>query len=86
MKLRTMKIRDLPDEVYMRLKERARRNRRSLDQEVIAILSRSGIEAVVEERADRVEREIQESDVLRSRAKGFMTAAESDTAKCGGLA
>lgn len=35
----TLTIRNLPDEVHARLKEQAKRNRRSLNQEVIAELS-----------------------------------------------
>jgi plasmid stability protein len=35
----TLTIRNLPDEVHERLKEQAKRNRRSLNQEVIAELS-----------------------------------------------
>lgn len=86
LKMRTITIRNLPDEVHTRLKERARRNRRSLNQQVIADLSLSGVEEGAEDRAARVEREIRESDVLRSRTKGFLTAEEMDAAKREGLA
>jgi len=37
--MKTLTIRGLPDEVHERLKEQAKRNRRSLNQEVIAELS-----------------------------------------------
>ena len=84
--MRTMTIRDMPDEVHARLKERARRNRRSLNQQAIADLSQMGFGESAEERAARVEREIRESDALRARAKGFLTSEEIDAAKREGLA
>ena len=84
--MKTMTIRDLPEEVHARLKERARRNRRSLNQQVIADLSQIGFGESPEERAARVEREIRESDVLRARTKGFLTSEEIDVAKRQGLA
>jgi plasmid stability protein len=34
----TLTIRNVPDDLYAALKERARRNRRSLNQEVLALL------------------------------------------------
>lgn len=36
--MKTLTIRNLPDELHARLKDRARRNRRSLNGEVVAIL------------------------------------------------
>ena len=79
--MKTMTIRDVPDELHAALKERARRNRRSLNQQVIADLSRSGTVESVEERQARVEREIRESAALRARATGFLTVTEIDAAK-----
>ena len=79
--MRTMTIRDMPDEVHARLKERARRNRRSMNQQAIVELSQTGFGESAEERAARVEREIRESDALRARAKGFLTSEEIDAAK-----
>lgn len=38
----TLTIRNLPDELHQRIKERAKKNRRSLNQEVIAELCEIG--------------------------------------------
>lgn len=84
--MKTMTIRHLPEEVHARLKERARRNRRSLNQQAIADLSQIGFGESPEERAARVECEIRESDALRARTKGFLTSEEIDVAKRQGLA
>ncbi|TVR47799.1 MAG: hypothetical protein EA425_15280 [Puniceicoccaceae bacterium] len=84
--MKTMTIRDLPEDLHARLKERAKRNRRSLNQQVIADLSQIGFEESPGERAARVEREVRESEALRARVKGFLTAEEIDTAKRQGLA
>ena len=43
--MKTLTIRGLPDEVHLELKERAKKNRRSLNQEVIAELSNRVAEA-----------------------------------------
>lgn len=82
----TLTIRDLPDELHLLLKERAKRNRRSLNQEVIAELSLAITHETPEERNARVEREILEIDALRTRAKGFLTAEQIDEAKREGRA
>lgn len=84
--MKTMTIRDVPDALHAVLKERAKANRRSLNQQVIAEL---GGELAVEtagQRNLRVEREIQRASELRRRMKGFMTAAEIDAAKRAGRA
>ena len=82
--MKTMTIRDVPDELHAALKERARRNRRSLNQQVIEDLSRlegaaSGLEDE-ERKRRRAEELIGMVDELRSRATGFMTAEEIDAA------
>lgn len=84
--MRTMTLRDVPDEVHARLKERARRNRRSLNQQAIADLSEMGLGETTEERVTRVEREIRASEALRARASGFLSAGEINSAKREGLA
>lgn len=86
MGMKTMTIRDLPDELHAALKARARSNRRSLNQQVIEELSRSGIPETLDEKRLRVEREIREAAALRSRATGFLTAEEIDAAKREGRA
>jgi len=82
----TLTIRDLPEPLHAALKERARRNRRSLNQQVIEDLSRIEVVETEEERSLRVEREIQWATELRSRMRGFMTAEEIDAAKREGRA
>lgn len=84
--MKTMTIRDVPEDLHAALKARARRNRRSLNQQVIAELSREGEGETDVERGLRVEHEIREVAALRKRAKGFLTAAEIDNAKREGRA
>jgi plasmid stability protein len=84
--MKTLTIRDLPDPLHAALKERARRNRRSLNQQVIAELSRIEAFETDEDRASRVDREIRQAAELRSRATGFFTAEEIDAGKREGRA
>jgi plasmid stability protein len=82
----TLTIRNLPDDLHEVLKLRAKRNHRSLNQEVIAELSEAAAIETEKERRDRVNREILEIDALRSRSKGFLSAEEIDQAKRSGRA
>jgi len=85
----TLTIRNLPDELHAVLKERAQRNRRSLNQQVIAELAgiAGGVEIGDEERKRRrAEELIERVNVLRSGMRGFMTAEEIDAAKREGRA
>jgi len=84
--MKTITIRELPDELHAVLKERAKANRRSLNQQVIAELGGVVPMETEGERKMRVEREIRRAGELRSRMKGFMTAAEIDAAKTEGRA
>lgn len=84
--MKTMTIREVPDELHASLKHRARRNRRSLNQQVIEELSQMEFREAADERSARVEREILESERLRARMRGFLTAREIDSAKREGLA
>ena len=84
--MKTMTIRDMPEALHARLKERARQNRRSLNQQVIADLGQIGVYEAADERAARVEEEIVESESLRARMSDFLTAEEIDAAKRDGLA
>ena len=79
--MKSMTLRQVPDELHATLVARARANRRSLNQEVIAELSGGCSVETEDERKARVEREIERARKLRSRMRGFMTAAEIDTAK-----
>jgi plasmid stability protein len=82
----TLTIRNFPEQLHETFKLRAKRNRRSVSQEVIAELSLAISHETPEERTARVEREILEIDVLRARAKGFLTAEQIDEAKRDGRA
>lgn len=68
-------IRNAPDDLHGRLKAQAKRNRRSLNQEVIAALE--GREESNEERAKRLIAKVNE---LRSGMTHFLTAEEIDVA------
>ena len=79
----TLTIRNLPDELHAALKERARQNRRSLNQEVIAELSGMANGEVLddEERKRRRSGEmIAMVNEMRTGMTRFMTAAEIDAA------
>lgn len=82
----TLTIRNLPKELHEALKIRAKRNLRSLNQEVISELRQVVAVETSEEKNARVEREISEINELRSRAQGFLTAEEIDEAKWAGRA
>lgn len=84
--MKTLTIRDLPDPLHAALKERAQRNRRSLNKQVIADLSRVEAFESDEERESRVDREIRQAAALRSRTTGFFTAEEIDVGKREGRA
>lgn len=80
----TLTIRNLPEELHETLKLRAKRNRRSLNQEVIAELSAvpgfmddAARVAASRERMRRVSAEI---DSVRNRMTGFMNTEEIDAA------
>ena len=71
----TLTIRNLPDDVHGRLKEQAKRNRRSLNQEVIALLEgRQGHEDVERERF--VSGMIAEAEAVYGAVKKPMTTEE----------
>jgi len=78
----TLTIRNVPDDLHARLKERARRNRRSLNQEVIAELD-AGIsqdEMEVERIAlvrERVRRANEAIETMREGMTRFLTADET---------
>ena len=82
----TLTIRNLPEQLHETLKLRAKRNHRSVNQEVIAELSLAITQEPLAERNARVDREILEIDALRARAKGFLTAEQIDEAKREGRA
>ena len=79
----TLTIRNVPDELHAALKERARRNRRSLNQQVIAELGADG-EETEEVRTERARKRVAKAkakiDAARSRMKRFLSAEEIDEA------
>ncbi len=80
----TLTIRNLPENLHALLKERARKNRRSLNQEVIAELSAvpdsMDDAARLAESRERMRRVTAEIDGIRSRMTGFMSGEEIDAA------
>lgn len=72
----TLTIRNVPEDLHQALKARARGNRRSVNQEVIAelslVASRGGINAA----KDRWERANLLADEMRSKMQGFLSADE----------
>ncbi|MCX7618935.1 Arc family DNA-binding protein [Tepidiforma sp.] len=75
----TLTIRNVPDELYAALKERARRNRRSLNQEVLALLE--GECGQPGERRPTRDDLLAEVDALRAKWAGrrLTTAEELET-------
>ncbi|MEY3896508.1 MAG: Arc-like binding domain [Verrucomicrobiota bacterium] len=80
----TLTIRNLPENLHALLKERARKNRRSLNQEVIAELSAvpdsMDDAARLADSRERMRRVTAEIDGIRSRMTGFMSGEEIDAA------
>jgi plasmid stability protein len=80
----TLTIRNLPEDLHALLKERARKNRRSLNQEVIAELSAvpesMDDTARVAASRERMRRVTAEIDGVRNRMTGFMSGEEIDAA------
>ena len=89
MSMKTIHIRNMPDELHARLKERAKLNRRSVNQQVIVELSRVTNFCSSEDEARkrrRAEEMIESVEKIRRRMAGFLTAEEIDAAKRDGLA
>jgi plasmid stability protein len=71
--MKTLTIRGLPDEVHKQLKKRAKVNRRSLNQEIIAELAR---EAEAEERGIKVAKVLKSVEKFRAGLKQSLSAEE----------
>jgi plasmid stability protein len=82
--MKTLTIRGVPDEVHEALQVRARLNRRSVNQEVIAELAGKvgplSAEAEAVRKRKRAEEKIALAEKIRSGIAQFMTAAEIDAA------
>jgi plasmid stability protein len=73
-------LKNIPDEIYERIKLRAQRHRRSINSEIINIL----FEATARKRPS-AEEIVARADELRSRTKGFVTDEFLRKAKREGL-
>lgn len=73
-------LKNIPDEVYEKIKLRAQRHRRSINSEIINIL----FEATARARPS-VEEILARADELRSHTKGFLTEEFLQKAKREGL-
>jgi plasmid stability protein len=73
-------LKNIPEEVYEKIKLRARTRRRSINSEIIAILSE-----VVNPRRVSVEEFLARADEIRTRTKGFVTDDFLRKAKRDGL-
>ncbi|CAN5630055.1 hypothetical protein BH18VER1_BH18VER1_21580 [soil metagenome] len=81
----------IPDDLHAKLSERAQRNGRSVDQQIIADLANGTSAATLETgrplaARDRMRKAIEETDKIRAGMKSFMTAEEIDIAIAEGKA
>jgi len=81
----------IPDDLHAKLKERAQRNGRSVDQQIIADLANGTDAAPIETgrllaARDRMRKAIEETDKIRAGTKRFMTAEEIGAAIAEGKA
>lgn len=61
-------LKNIPEDIYEKIKVRAERNRRSINSEIVSILG----DAVMPRRRN-VEEILARADEIRSRTKGFLT-------------
>ncbi len=73
-------LKNIPEEIYEKIKLRAQTRRRSINSEIIAILSE-----VVNPRRASVEEFLARADEIRARTKGFVTDDFLRKAKRDGL-
>lgn len=73
-----MTIRDVSEDLFAALKQTAKRNRRSLNQQTLVWLEEAWLGALSDVR--NVEKELEEIRTLRGNSQ-LMTAAEIDAAK-----
>lgn len=77
----TLSLKEVPTETHRTLKERAERNHRSLNSEILAIL-----EAAVKSQKIDTDEHLRKARALRERFTGIVTDAELQTAKRTGRA
>lgn len=75
----TLTLRNVPDFIHQLLKTQARENRRSLNQEALAVFERVLVPEKTS-RAAEIARIMSETDEARSKMKRFMTDEEIDVA------
>ncbi len=75
----TLTLRKIPSSIHERLKARALRNRRSLNQEVLALLE-GALDAPGGDREERIRQIMTVTDRLRAGMKSRATASEIDAA------
>jgi len=73
-------LKNIPEDIYEKIKLRARTRRRSINSEIIAILGE-----VVDPRRVSVEEFLARADEIRARTKGFVTDDFLRKAKRDGL-
>ena len=76
----TLTLRNVPDSIHELLRAQARQNRRSVNQEAIAVFEEV-LAPKKASRAEEVARSVERVRVLRSKMKRFMTDAEIKAAK-----
>lgn len=74
--MKTLTIRDVPDELHEALKKRALQNRRSMNQQVVAELGDVVVGETEQQRRFRVEKEIEWAEEARKSMTRFLTAEE----------
>ncbi|MFZ5630297.1 MAG: FitA-like ribbon-helix-helix domain-containing protein [Spirochaetota bacterium] len=77
----TLSLKEVPNETHRTLKERAERNHRSLNSEILAIL-----EAAVKSQKIDTDEHLRKARALRERFTGIITDAELQAAKRTGRA
>ena len=72
----TLTIRNVPDDLHVALKERAKKNRRSVNQEVIAELSEAAVGSQQEDKGNRAMQMIALAGELRKELQRTLSAEE----------
>lgn len=75
----TLTLRNVPDAIHEQLKAQARQNRRSLNQEALAVFERA-LAPEKPSRATEIARILAETDEARAQMRRFMTDKEIDAA------
>jgi antitoxin FitA len=79
----TLTLRNVPEAIHQRLKQQAQRNRRSLNQEAVAVFE-TALVPEMQSREAEIARILREIDQDRSLMKNFASAQEIDEARVEG--